>query len=105
MDTVLGELQWESTIAFSDDLATYSGSFDEHLVHLRQLWTRLREHNVTVSPKKIQLARHEVSYVGYIVGRHGISPDPKTLEAISKIRVSDINTLTSLQSFLGVTGY
>ena len=105
MDTVLGELQWESTIAFSDDLATYSGSFNENLEHLRQLWTRLREHNVTISPKKIHLARLEVSYVGYIVGQHGIAPDPKTLEAISKITVGDINTLASLQSFLGVTGY
>ena len=53
MDTVLGGLQWESTIAFSDDLATFSDTFDEHLGHLRALWTRLREFGVTISPKKI----------------------------------------------------
>ena len=105
MDTVLGGLQWESTIAFSDDLATFSSTFDEHLRHLRSLWTRLREFGVTISPKKIQLARSEVSYVGYRVGQHGVAPDPKTLEAISNIDVTGIDNLKSLRSFLEVTGF
>ena len=103
MDGVLGDLQWRSTIAFSDDLATYSATFDDHLRDLRALWTRLREHNVCVSPSKMQIARPEVSYVGYIVGQHGVSPDPEKLEAISKL--TNPQSIAELRSFLGVTGY
>ena len=103
MDTVLGDLQWKSTIAFSDDIATFSQNFDQHLNDLEALWTRLREFNVSVSPAKMQIARPEVSYVGYIVGQHGVSPDPQKLEAISLLEPPD--SLKSLRSFLGITGY
>jgi hypothetical protein len=51
----------------------------------------------------MQIARPEVSYVGYIVGQHGVSPDPQKLEAISLLEPPD--SLKSLRSFLGITGY
>ena len=102
-DTMLGELNWESTVAYSDDLSTFSPDFETHLIHLRQLFVRLRDHNVRISPKKMQLARSEVSYVGLIVNEHGVKTDPKSIDAIAKMELPA--TLKGLRRWLGVTGW
>ena len=100
---MLGELNWRSTVAYSDDLATFSEDFETHLKHLEELFIKLKEHRCVISPEKLQLARDKVCYVGLIISEHGIATDPSSTEAIRELPLPE--TLKELRRWLGLTGW
>ena len=58
-----------------------------------------RENNLTLAAKKLEYGT-QVNFGGYIIGRSGVRPDPKKVQAIKDFpRPKDI---TSLRSFLGL---
>ena len=46
---------------------------DDVLIHVRKVFERLREFNVTVNPAKTKLRLSEVEYVGYVISITGTS--------------------------------
>ena len=54
---------------YVDDIVVYSESLEDHLVHLRKVLQRLREHQLFVKLKKCSFAQSEIEFVGFIVGR------------------------------------
>ena len=71
------------TDIYVDDIVVYSESLADHLVHLRKVLQRLREHQLFVKLKKCSFAQSEIEFVGFIVGRKGIRPVPEKLQTIS----------------------
>ena len=71
------------TDIYVDDIVVYSESLADHLVHLRKVLQRLREHQLFVKLKKCSFAQSEIEFVGFIVGRKGIRPVPVKLQTIS----------------------
>ena len=57
------------TDIYVDDIVGYSESLEDHLVHLRKVLQRLREHQLFVKLKKCSFAQSELELVGFIVGR------------------------------------
>ena len=53
--------------------------------------------------RKCQLAAREVSFLGYRVTPEGLEPEPRLMEAISKLP-PPIN-VAEVRSFLGLVGY
>lgn len=89
--------------AYIDDFLIPSASFDAHLEHLSRLFRRVREVGATLSLRKSTFFQIEVSMLGFLVNRRGVSPDPERLEAIREFpRPCDRR---QLQGFLGVCGY
>ncbi|KAL2232526.1 UNVERIFIED_CONTAM: Retrovirus-related Pol polyprotein from transposon [Sesamum indicum] len=75
----------------------------EHEDHLRQVLTRLREHELYVKVLKCSFARESISFLGHIVEREIIRMDPKKVQAIEEWRLpSDAH---NLRSFLGLANY
>lgn len=68
MDRVLKDMQ-EYALPYLDDIAIFSGSWEDHLSHLRQVFTRLNISGLTVKAEKCQLGRGEVSYLSHKVGQ------------------------------------
>ena len=56
-----------------------------------------------VNIKKTDFMKDEFKYLGFILSRHGIRPDPKKVAAIQKIKSP--KTRRALQSFLGLVNY
>ena len=79
MDRVLRGCE-EYADAYIDDVGVYSRSWEEHLLHLREVLQRLKDAGLTVKLKKCQFGRGEVSLLGHVVGRGQIKPDPKKLQ-------------------------
>ena len=52
----------------------------EHLIHLQQVFDRLLQAGLKLQPKKCQFLKPEVQYLGHIVSRQGISPDPAKID-------------------------
>jgi hypothetical protein len=59
-----------------DDLVIYSETFEQHLDHVDQVLSRLREAGLTIKPSKIAFAVKEISFLGHRVSPLGVSIDP-----------------------------
>lgn len=66
---------------YLDDIIIYSRSFHDHLDNLNDVFSRLRSANVKLKPSKCSFARFSVEYLGHVVSRDGIKPDPSKIAA------------------------
>ena len=88
------------TDIYVDNIVVYSESLEDHLVHLRKVLQRLREHQLFVNLKKCSFAQSEIEFVGFIVGRKGIRPVPEKLQTISDLPVP--KNVKHVLSFVGL---
>ena len=86
---------------YLDDVLGHT--FDEHLNHLREVFSRLASAGLRLKPAKCRLLCKEVLYLGYIVSTLGISADPEKVRAVADFPKP--TELRSLLSFLGLTSY
>jgi hypothetical protein len=56
LDHVIGNLKWECCLIYVDDLNVYSKTFEAHLVHLEQVFLRVRAANLKLKAKKCSFA-------------------------------------------------
>ena len=103
MDEVIAGLKWTSVLVYIDDLIVFSKSFEDHLRDLTVVFERLRESGLTLKPKKCRMFADEVTYLGQVVSRKGLRPDPDKATSISKMR--DMQSKTDVSSFLGTARY
>ncbi|CAC5379676.1 Retrovirus-related Pol polyprotein from transposon 297 [Mytilus coruscus] len=103
MSNVLRGLNWQFVLVYVDDILVFSKSFEEHLSHLEQVFTRLRDANLTLKPSKCVFAAKDVKYLGHIISKEGIKVDPEKTKAISTFPVP--TRKKQVRSFLGMCNY
>ncbi|CAM9656059.1 unnamed protein product [Heterosigma akashiwo] len=104
MNQVLGPSKWSYSLSYVDDLIIYSkNDFDLHLRHLQDVFDRLTKANLRLKVSKCTFASGSVAFLGHVVGRHGISPDPKKVEAVKNL--ARPNTKKQVRQFLGMVGF
>ncbi|GKA13326.1 RNA-directed DNA polymerase, partial [Tanacetum coccineum] len=82
-----------------DDILMYSSSLEQHLSHLRQIFSVLRAQKLYANGKKCHFLMTEVTFLGYIVTGSGIKKDPTKFEAI--ISWPTPSTIHDIRSFHG----
>ena len=103
METVLAGLARKTSMEYIDDILVFSKTFEEHLTHLEQVFSRLRQAGLRLKPKKCTFAQSKVEYLGHMVTREGIEVDPKKVQAVQNF--PQPNNLKTLRSFLGLASY
>ena len=68
--------------AYLDDILIYSPSLGEHQEHVRKILKALQKAGVHLKPEKYEFYKESVKYLGLIIGRNGVSMDPRKVEAI-----------------------
>ena len=68
-----------------DILCIAKASLDGHLDHLRLVLTRLQEASLKVNTPKSKFCAVEMEYLGYILTRTDIKPQPKNVQVILTI--------------------
>ena len=86
-----------------DLLVTSNGTLQDHLDKVEQVLQRLQKAGLKVNAKKSKFCRTEVEYLGYLVTREGIKPQPKKVQAIHNMATP--RTRKELRSFLGLVNY
>jgi len=76
MEHVLRGLNWKTCLIYIDDIIVYTRNVKEHLTHLEDVFLRLHQANVKLKPSKCFFARDHVEYLGHIVSKDGIRPNP-----------------------------
>ena len=103
MQKVLAGLEWKTCFVYLDDVLVVSETFQDHLLHLREVFSRLRAANLRLKPKKCGLLRQQVSFLGHVVSTEGIRADPMKTEKIESYpRPSNV---TEVRRFLGLASY
>ena len=85
------------------DALQCSRTVDEHVDWLREVFTRLREANLKLSPKKTHLFHQNVECLGFVVSKDGIATDPRKIDAITKWPTP--RNVRQVRSFLGLCSY
>ena len=103
VETVFRGLNWKICLAYLDDVIVFSHTFQDHLLHLRQVFERLAESNLWLKVNKCHFAKKEVEYLGHRLSSKGISPDTSKIETIASYPTP--KNPKALRSFLGLTGF
>ena len=103
MQVVLAGLEWRSCFVYLDDILIASKTFEEHLDHLREVFDRLRKAGLRLKPKKCLLLRREVPYLGHVISKEGIRPDPAKTEKVHRFPTPVDET--KVRQFLGLASY
>lgn len=103
MERVLQGLVWKSTVVYLDDVVIFSRTPEEHVGHLREVLERFEAHNLKLKPRKCELFRSEVGYLGHVVSRAGVATDPGNIEKVKSWEPP--RNQKEVRSFLGLTGY
>ena len=88
---------------YLDDIVVYAESLEKHDKKARRLFDRLRDGNLKLQPDKCDFLRTEVAYLGHIIGRDGVKPNPAKINAIRKSPRP--TTVRAIRQFLGLSGY
>ncbi len=105
MEGVLNGLRDECCFPYLDDVLCFSKTFPDHVKNLKRVFCRLREHGVKLRPKKCELFKHQVRYVGRLVTSEGIQVDSKNLEAVLQWKEREPKNVGEVRALLGFLGY
>ena len=103
MERVLAGLQWETALVYLDDVIVFAQSVQEELQRLEVVLQCLRQAGLKLKPKKCNLFRKSVLYLGHVVSGAGIATDPEKVQAVREWPTP--KSVTEVQSFLGLAGY
>lgn len=103
MQNVLGDLHLRGVVVYLDDIIIYSKTEEEHMALLEQVFKRLREAGLKLSPKKCHFMRKQIKVLGHIVSEEGIACDPEKTSAVASWPAP--TNVKELQRFLGFTGF
>ena len=86
---------------YLDDLLCISkGSLEDHLNKLKKVLIRLRDAGLMVNARKSSFCAVETEYLGYVLSRDGIKPQPKKVQAI--LALAPPQNVKQLRTFLGM---
>ena len=77
MHTILGEFLDEGVVVYLDDILVYSKTMEEHEGLVKQVLARLERHDLSLSLKKSLFHVDTVEFLGYIVGKTGVTMSKK----------------------------
>lgn len=88
---------------YLDDIIVYSKSEAEHLTHLKEVLTRLRDNNIKLRMKKCAFMTEEVEFLGFKINHDNVSPNPDKVRALQEYPAP--RTRKQVYRFLGLCSY
>ena len=101
MDSVLRDMPF--LFIYLDDVLVASASEEEHLSHLRILFTRLSQHGLIVNPAKCLFGQSSIDFLGHHVTKDGAAPLPSKVDAVAAFPRP--HTARALREFLGMVTF
>ncbi|KAJ1117862.1 hypothetical protein NDU88_006058 [Pleurodeles waltl] len=89
--------------AYLDDIAVFSSTWEDHLVHLKEVLQALLQAGLTIKASKCQIGQSSVVYLGHLVGGGHVQPLQPKIQTILDWEAP--KTQTQVRAFLGLTGY
>ena len=103
MEAVLKGLHFQTCLIYLDDVIIFSRTIEDHIKHLREVFSRFRSAGLKLKPSKCYFAQSEIKYLGHTVSKDGIYPDKDKISAVQNYATP--KNLKELRAFLGLSGY
>ena len=103
MNYILRDVSGIKALVYLDDVIIFSETFESHLKDIREVFTLIQNAGLKLKLKKCQFMKTSVKYLGHIISRDGIGPDPETIEKIVNYKTPV--SADEVRSFLGLAGY
>ena len=103
MDKVLKPVLFDFALVYLDDIIVFSKTIEEHFVHLDQVFSLLARDGLKMKTTKCEFFKGKLEYLGFIVSREVVAPNPSKVESI--LKYPEPNNVKELQSFLGLASY
>ena len=88
---------------YVDDVVIAIPTLEDHIDRLDEVFGCMKRARLKCKPSKCEFLRDSIKYLGRMVGRHGVRPDPEAVEAVLTWKAP--RTDTQLLSFLGFANY
>ncbi|CAK1596228.1 unnamed protein product [Parnassius mnemosyne] len=93
----------EGVVVFLDDVLIASDTIENHIHTLRKVLDKLKEYGLKLKREKCEFFVEKVKYLGYVMNKEGIHPDPDKIESI--LLMSPPRDISELRSFLGMVNF
>ena len=103
MDFILTGLKGIDCLAYLDDVICYSATMEEHAEKLERIFQRLDQANFMIQPSKCVFGTDTVEYLGHIVTKDGVRPDPRKIQAVRNYPTP--RSVKEVRAFIGLAGY
>ena len=101
MNYVLADLP--SVSVYLDDVIIASNTWQEHLLTLREVFSRLKQANLTVNLAKCEFGKAQVTFLGHVVGLGQVAPITAKVDDMKKFPPP--SNQRAVRRFLGMVGY
>lgn len=103
MTVIFGDILHDIVECYVDDLVVKTRKKDDHLKDLKEIFDRLRRHNLKMNPLKCAFGVSSGKFLGFVVRSKGIEVDPSKIKAI--IEMPPPKNLTELKGLQGRLAY
>ncbi|KAK2883193.1 hypothetical protein Q8A73_022126 [Channa argus] len=105
MEECLGGLRDEICLPYLDDNLVHSKTFDDHLSDLRSVLHSYKNHGVKLTPKKCEIFKNQVRFLGRLVTKDGYTMDPADIAPVQALKQRKVTTVGELRKLLGFVSY
>ena len=103
MEMVIGDQQFVTLLFYLDNICIFANSANQMLDRIELVFSRLKQYQLKIKPKKSFFFQTEVSFLGHVLSAKGISPNP---EKVDKVRDWPVpKTSKEVHSFIGLASY
>ena len=103
MEMCLEDQQYLMLLFYLDDICFFSSSVDEMLNRIEMVLKCLEDFNLKIKPKKNFFFQSKVLFLGHILLKEGISPNPEKVQNVKDWSVP--SNAKEVHSFLGLASY
>ena len=103
LSTVLSGIQGINCLVYLDDIIVFGETLRSHNDKLRQVFPRLRIHNLKLQPDQCEFLRKELTYLGHKLTASGLRPDADKVAMVRKFP-TPTNT-REIKQYLGLYNY
>ena len=90
-------------MCYVDDVVIATTTLEDHIDRLDEIFGCMKRAGLKCKPSKCEILRDSIKYLGRMVDRHGVRPDPEAVEALLTWKAP--RTDTQFMSFLGFANY
>ena len=100
LDMVLSKYKWKTCLVYLDDVIIFSKSVEDHITHVDEVLTCLREAGITLKISKCTFFSDKINYLGHVIRPGRLEVDQANTQSLRDARPP--TTKTQLRSFLGL---
>ena len=98
-------LRDEICLPYLDDNLVHSQTFKDHLNDLRSMLHRYQSHGVKLTPRKCEIFKNQVRFLGRLVSKDGHTMDPADIAPVQALKQQKPTTIGELRKLLGFISY